>query len=233
MAALIAGASLFATLALLEWLCPDRTAHYGRWIANLGWGAVTLVCTRLASFMAPLAAAIWAQESGFGLLNQVDLPLWADVLLVIILLDCAVYWQHRVFHRVDWLWRWHLLHHRDEALDLSTSVRFHPVEGLISLAWKAACAAALGAPPWAVPLFEFWLMAGSLVEHSNIRLPTAVDKVLRWMIVTPAMHRVHHSPHGDDTGHNFGFAIAIWDRLFGSYRATHSGPRIGPPVGSG
>ena len=231
MTALLAGLGLFALLTLLEWFLPDRKAHYERWFANLGWGAITLACTRLASFMAPLAAALWAQEAGFGLLNQVDLPGWADALLVIILLDCAVYWQHRLFHRVGWLWRWHALHHVDEALDLSTSVRFHPIEGLISLAWKAACAALLGAPPWAVPLFEFWLMAGSLVEHSNIRLPQPVDKVMRWFVVTPAMHRVHHSPDNNDTNHNYGFAIAIWDRLFGSYRATHSGERIGLPDG--
>ena len=227
---LLAGVALFALLALGEWLSPDRARRYDRWLTNLGWGAVTLICTTLAAVIAPLAAALWAERAGFGLLNQVDLPFWASALIVIIVLDGAVYWQHRVFHRVDWLWRWHLLHHRDEALDLSTSVRFHPVEGLISLAWKASCTAALGAPVWTVPLFEFWLLAGSLIEHSNIRLPTALDRAVRWVIVTPAMHRVHHSPDGNDTNHNFGFAISVWDRLFGSYRAEPSGPRIGPPV---
>ncbi|MEY2943805.1 MAG: hypothetical protein RLY97_1819 [Pseudomonadota bacterium] len=227
MGTLIAAIGLFALLAGLETVMPDRRARYDRWMVNLGWGAVTMVATRLASFMAPLTASVWAERHGFGVLNIVLLPGWAAALVAVIAMDCAVYWQHRVFHRIGWLWRWHRLHHRDEALDLSTAVRFHPVEGLISLVWKAACAAMLGAPAWAVPLFELWLMAGSQIEHSNVKLP--FDLVLRRVIVTPAMHRVHHSAHGDDAGHNFGFAIAVWDRLFGSYRASPLGDTIGPP----
>jgi sterol desaturase/sphingolipid hydroxylase (fatty acid hydroxylase superfamily) len=155
------------------------------------------------------------------------LPLLPAAILTVILLDLAVWWQHRQFHRRLWLWRWHKLHHADGALDLSTGVRFHPIEAIISLIWKSACTALLGAPPLAVPLFELWLTGGSFIEHANLHLPPRLDAVVRRIWVTPAMHAVHHSAHGDDANHNFGFAIALWDRLFRTYRPTASGPRIG------
>jgi sterol desaturase/sphingolipid hydroxylase (fatty acid hydroxylase superfamily) len=229
-APLIIAAGLFVSLVLLERLIPDRAGCHDRWFTNLGWGAITMATTRVASFMAPLAVAVWAERAGFGLLNQFALPGWATAAIVIILMDCAVYWQHRMFHIIPAFWRWHLLHHRDEAMDVTTGVRFHPVEGLISLAWKSACVAVLGAPVWTVPLFELWLMAGSLIEHSNVRLPNSLDRAIRHVFVTPAMHRIHHSAHDDDAHHNFGFAIAVWDRVFGSLRADPRGERIGPPL---
>jgi sterol desaturase/sphingolipid hydroxylase (fatty acid hydroxylase superfamily) len=220
-------AGLFLVLLAAEALWPQREANWRRWPVNLGLGAATLVIARLLGFIAPLGAAIWAERSGFGLFNWLSLPFVFSAILTVILLDLAVWWQHRQFHRRPWLWRWHKLHHADGALDLSTGVRFHPMEAIVSLAWKSACTALIGAPPLAVPLFELWLTGGSFIEHSNLRLPRNVDFVIRRIWVTPAMHAVHHSAHGDDANHNFGFAIALWDRLFKTYQPIASGPRIG------
>ncbi len=226
---LIVAAALFVVLAIAEYLRPDRPARIGRWPRNIGWWAATLVATRIVGFAAPLAAAIWAERQGFGVMQHLAVPAWGAAIITIIVMDCAVYWQHRGFHRINWLWRWHRLHHDDTGLDVTTGIRFHPIEGLISLLWKSACIILLGAPPWVVPLFELWLSAGSLIEHSNIRLAPVLDRIVRSAIVTPAMHRVHHSAHGDDAQHNFGFAIAVWDRLFGTWRLAPQGQEIGLP----
>lgn len=225
--ALIVACGLFAALAAIEYVRPDRPPAYRRWPLNLSLGLLTLLIGRALATAAPLAAALWADEQGFGLLHFVDLPTPVVGLLAVIGMDCAVYWQHRAFHRINFFWRWHRLHHEDEALDLSTGLRFHPVEALLSLFWKSASAALLGIPVWAVPLFELWLMAGSLFEHANIRIPASADRVLRMALVTPAMHRVHHSAHCNDADRNFGFAISLWDHWFGSYRQSPSGPDIG------
>ncbi len=225
--ALILAVALFVSLALAELVMPDRTADYRRWPLNVSLGITGLLFVRLLGFMAPIGAAFWAEGQGIGLLNNLAVTDLLAAAITIILLDCAVYWQHRAFHRVPFLWRWHRLHHEDAALDLSTGLRFHPVEALLSMMWKSTCVVALGAPAWAVPLFELWLMSGSLAEHANIKLPGRLDQAIRHAIVTPAMHRVHHSAHSDDAVHNFSFAISLWDRLFGSYRAEPSGLRIG------
>jgi sterol desaturase/sphingolipid hydroxylase (fatty acid hydroxylase superfamily) len=214
-------------IIILELVRPDRPAQYRRWAVNGALGLISLVIPRLLLAVAPIGAAAWASDQGFGLFNMLSPPVLVVGLATIILMDLAVYWQHRAFHRVDWLWRWHRLHHEDAALDMSTGVRFHPVEALLSMVWKSACVAVLGAPVWAVPLFEAWLIAGSLIEHGNVKLPSAIDRLLRQFLVTPAMHRVHHSAHDDDANHNFSFAISLWDRWFGTYREIESGPRIG------
>lgn len=224
---LTAAAALFVALLIAEQLWRDRAGNWRRWPLNLTLGALMFGVGRLLAFAGPLAAALWAQQTGFGLLNLLAPPFWLAALLSVIAMDLAVWLQHRQFHIWSWMWRWHRLHHSDEALDLSTAVRFHPMEGIISTLWKSAATALIGVPPLAVPLFELWLMAGSLIEHSNVRLPRALDAALRLLFVTPAMHRVHHSAHGDDAQHNYGFAIALWDRWFGCYRAAPSGERIG------
>ncbi len=226
---LIAAAILFGLVGLIEIALPARDAKRARWPRNLAWGFATMAATRLASVAAPLAAARWAAQNGLGLFNQIAIPQFALIIASVIFMDCAVYWQHRAFHRVTWFWRWHKLHHADQALDVTTAVRFHPIEGLISLVWKSAFAAALGIPIVAVPLFEFWLMAGSLIEHANIRLPRSIEYIVRSVLVTPAMHRIHHSAHDDDAQHNFGFAISAWDRVFRSYQSEPSGLVIGLP----
>jgi sterol desaturase/sphingolipid hydroxylase (fatty acid hydroxylase superfamily) len=211
----------------LELISLDRPPLFRRWAVNGILGLVSLIIPRLLLAIAPIGAAAWAAGQGFGLFNQFAAPAFLIGMTTIVLMDLAVYWQHRAFHRVDMLWRWHRLHHEDQALDISTGVRFHPVEALLSMFWKSVCVVALGAPVWAVPLFEAWLIAGSLIEHGNVKLPPAIDRFLRQFLVTPAMHRVHHSAHDDDANHNFCFAISLWDRWFRTYRATESGPRIG------
>jgi sterol desaturase/sphingolipid hydroxylase (fatty acid hydroxylase superfamily) len=210
-----------------EAIAPARSAQWKRWPANLALGAVTIMIGRMASIIAPLSIAIWAERQEVGLFNIVDGFDTGKIILTIIIMDMAIYWQHRLFHKMGWMWRWHKLHHADRAMDISTGVRFHPLEIVISLVWKSACALALGAPAEAVPLVELWLMLGSLIEHSNIRLPQRLESFLRYFWVTPALHMVHHSAHSDDAHHNFGFAIGLWDHLFGTYRPSASGPVIG------
>jgi sterol desaturase/sphingolipid hydroxylase (fatty acid hydroxylase superfamily) len=212
-----------------EKLAPEHAYQRDRWPVNTILGAVSLGIAAASRLAGPLAGALWAQQSGFGLLNFVTVPDFVAGLIAIILMDLAVWFQHQGFHRFGPLWRLHRLHHRDPTLDVTTGFRFHPLEAVLSLAYKGACAALIGIPLWAVPLFEAWLLAGNLFEHANIRFPKPLDRILRLLIVTPAMHRVHHSRHGRDAQHNYGFALSIWDRIFGTYRAMPSGPDIGDP----
>jgi sterol desaturase/sphingolipid hydroxylase (fatty acid hydroxylase superfamily) len=227
---LMIAAGVALLLIIAEWLAPARPAVWRRWPLNLGLGVVTLIVGRVAAVAAPVAAATWAQNHFFGLLNQFSGPTLGKVIATIVLMDLAIYWQHRAFHRAAFLWRWHSLHHGDAAMDVSTGVRFHPVEILLSLGWKSVCVTLLGAPPEAVIVFELWLMLGSLIEHANLKLPARVDQALRIFWTTPAMHAVHHSAHGADAQHNFSFALNFWDRLFGTYLETASGPQIGLPA---
>jgi sterol desaturase/sphingolipid hydroxylase (fatty acid hydroxylase superfamily) len=230
----ISGVMIAAGIALLlimaEGLAPARPAQWRRWPLNLGLGALTLIIGRLAAIAAPVAAATWAQNHAFGLLNQFSGLTAAKLIVTILLMDLAIYWQHRAFHRLSFFWRWHSLHHADSAMDVSTGVRFHPLEILLSLGWKSICVIVLGAPPVAVIAFELWLMLGSLIEHTNLRLAPRADQVLRSFWTTPAMHAVHHSAHGADAQHNFSFALNIWDKLFGTYLEKASGPDIGLPA---
>lgn len=220
-------AVLAMLLLLAERWWPYAPAQWQRWPGNLSLGIVSLAIARLFAMAGPLAAALWAQQQGWGVLNLIAAPAWLAIVFSIVAMDLAVWVQHWAFHRFDWLWRWHRLHHADQAIDLSTGVRFHPVEAVLSLGWKSLATVLLGVPPIAVPLFEMWLTGGSLIEHANLRMPLRIDRVARRFWVTPAMHRVHHSAHGDDASYNLGFALAIWDRLFGTYRPQPSGPRIG------
>jgi sterol desaturase/sphingolipid hydroxylase (fatty acid hydroxylase superfamily) len=155
-------------------------------------------------------------------------------LLAVVVLDMAIYFQHRLFHAVPVLWRLHRMHHADLDLDVTTGARFHPLEILLSMAIKVAVVIALGAPAVAVVLFEILLNASSMFNHANLRLPLAVDGALRWLIVTPDVHRVHHSVIRAETDSNFGFSLSWWDRLFGTWRAQpekgHDGMTIGLPV---
>jgi sterol desaturase/sphingolipid hydroxylase (fatty acid hydroxylase superfamily) len=227
-ATIIISALLLFALAELRW--PDRAAERGRWPMNFGLGLVNALLVRLAGAAAPAGVALWAQASGFGLFNRVDAPLWLLLPLAVILMDFALYWQHRALHRWAWGWALHRLHHADLALDVSTAVRFNPAEALLSMLYKAGLTLMLGLPFVAVLAFEAWLAVGSIIEHANLRLPPRVDAMVRRVWVTPAMHRVHHSAHGDDHNHNYGFALAIWDHLFATHRARPSGAEIGLPL---
>src|ERR1700724_407203 len=163
--------------------------------------------------------ALVAEAHGLGLFNMVQLPPWFGVLASVILLDLAIYFQHVLFHAVPGLWRLHRMHHADLDIDVSTGLRFHPIEILLSMVIKLAVVIALGAPALAVLLFEVLLNATSMFNHSNIRISEGFDGVLRWFVVTPDMHRVHHSILSRETNSNFGFNLPWWDRLFGTYRA--------------
>ena len=170
---------------------------------------------------------MWADSHGFGLLRWFTLPTAIAVPLAVILLDLAIYWQHRLFHIVPLIWPLHRLHHRDEAMDVTTGVRFHPGEILVSAGYKFVVVIALGASPLAVLVFQGILGAASLWEHANLRLPVRIDRALRHVIVTPAMHLVHHGRDGDDMRTNFGFSTSLWDRLFASYRDLATTDRLG------
>lgn len=162
--------------------------------------------------------ALFAEVRGLGILNVVSWPRWFEVSLAVAVLDLAIYLQHRLFHHLPLLWRLHRVHHADLDVDVSTGARFHPVEILLSLAIKFLVIVALGASPLAVLLFEIGLNASSMFNHSNVSLPSAVERLLRCLVVTPDMHRVHHSIVRHETDSNFGFNFPWWDRLFGTYR---------------
>lgn len=210
-----------------EALAPRRQrtlARLQRWPANLSIVALNTLIVRLAFPAAAVGMALSVQQAGWGLLNVYALPEWLAVAAAVVFLDLAIYLQHRVFHAVPVLWRLHRMHHADLDIDVTTGARFHPVEIVLSLAIKFAVIAVLGAPPLAVVVFEILLNATSMFNHGNVRMPAALDAVLRRLIVTPDMHRVHHSVDREETDSNFGFNLSLWDRLFRTYRAQ---PRAG------
>jgi sterol desaturase/sphingolipid hydroxylase (fatty acid hydroxylase superfamily) len=219
----------FLLIAALELISPARAAARGRWPVNIGLGALNLLLVRLASVAGPFALAALAAQYNFGLFNQLALPPALTTILVIILMDFAIYWQHRASHCFGWFWALHKLHHADADFDITTGLRFHPGEALLSMLYKGAVGALLGAPPEAMLLFEVYIAVGSMIEHANIALPPRLESILRRVWVTPAMHSVHHSAHGDDHNHNYCFALSFWDRLFGTYRARAGGNIIGLP----
>jgi sterol desaturase/sphingolipid hydroxylase (fatty acid hydroxylase superfamily) len=223
--AIVAG--VFALLIAAELAIAARPHRRDRWMANLGFGAIGgLIGVALAALF-PVGAALWAQAAGIGLFRWLAVPEAVALPLAILLLDLAVYWQHRWMHAVPWLWRLHRLHHRDPGMDVTTGVRFHPGEILLSGLYKAALVVGLGVGPLAAAVFEIWLAAASLWEHANLRLPERIDRRLRTVVVTPAMHLVHHGHHRIDTDSNYGFSTSLWDRLFGSYRVRATSERLG------
>ncbi len=218
---------LLTAMGLWETLAPRRalTAPRGfRWVNNLALVAVEAVVLRLGFPMLAVAFAGLAQQRGWGFFNQVGAPGWLAVLVSFLVLDLVIYAQHRLFHAVPVLWRLHMVHHADPDLDTSTGIRFHPVEIALSMLIKFAAVALIGAPAVAVLLFEVVLNGSSIFNHANVRIPPTVDRWLRRLVVTPDMHRVHHSVAVAETNSNFGFNFPWWDRLFGTYRAQ---PREG------
>jgi sterol desaturase/sphingolipid hydroxylase (fatty acid hydroxylase superfamily) len=175
--------------------------------------------------------AFVAQENSWGLLNNISLPYWVEVAMGVLILDCIIYLQHLMFHAVPLLWRLHMMHHADLDYDVTTGLRFHPIEIIISMVIKMASVAALGASPVTVVLFEIVLNATAMFNHGNIKLPLGLDAVLRLLVVTPDMHRVHHSVTIRETNSNFGFNFPWWDRLFGTYRAQPAAGHEGMTIG--
>jgi sterol desaturase/sphingolipid hydroxylase (fatty acid hydroxylase superfamily) len=225
---------VFTIMALWETVAPRRARAHGRhlrWPNNLGIVAVDTVVLRILFPTAAVGMALLAEQRGWGLMNALAAPAWIAVPASVVLLDLAIYLQHVVFHAVPVLWRLHRMHHADLDIDVTTGLRFHPIEIMLSMVIKLAVVTALGAPAVAVLVFEVLLNATSMFNHANLRLPQPVDHVLRWLAVTPDMHRVHHSVVVAETNSNYGFNLPWWDWLFGTYRdqpaAGHDGMTIG------
>src|SRR3989454_9618231 len=207
-------------MAIWELFTPRRPQAIGRnwrWPNNLGVVAVDVLLVRILLPITAVGLALFAEARGIGLFNMIALPMWVSIPASVILLDLAIYLQHVLFHAVPALWRLHRMHHADLAFDVTTGLRFHPIEILLSMLLKLAVIAALGAPAVAVLIFEVLLNATSMFNHGNVRIPERFDRVLRWLVVTPDMHRVHHSVLPRETNSNFGFNLPWWDRLFRTY----------------
>ncbi|MGH7231551.1 MAG: sterol desaturase family protein [Nitrospiraceae bacterium] len=209
-------------LTMWEVFAPRRPLTHSkakRWSANLGVVLLDTMVVRALFAAGAVGGAMMAAEQGWGLLNHLSWPAWVEVLLAVIALDLALYLQHVLFHAVPVLWRLHMMHHADLDFDVTTGVRFHPMEVALSMLIKLAVVVLLGASPAAVLIFEVLLNATSMFNHSNIRIPTTLERFIRSLVVTPDMHRVHHSIHSHETNSNFGFNLSWWDKLFGTYRA--------------
>lgn len=225
---------VLAIMATWEWVAPRRALSVSkayRWSNNFGVIALGTLLTRLVVPAGAVGLAVFVESQGWGLLQVVNLPLWLTVLIAIVVLDFTIWAQHVMFHAIPTLWRLHRMHHADLDIDVTTGLRFHPLEILLSFGIKATVIVALGVPAVAVLLFEIILSSLAMFNHSNVRMPLAVDRVLRLLIVTPDFHRVHHSWYPHETNSNFGFNLSIWDRIMGTYRAQpddgHDGMTIG------
>jgi sterol desaturase/sphingolipid hydroxylase (fatty acid hydroxylase superfamily) len=221
---------VLAAAALWEARRPARPRKFSRawrWSNNLALVFLDSLLVRLLLPGIAIGAALWAQGLGWGLLNLAPLPAWLAFVVAVVAFDFAIWVQHVAVHKIPILWRVHRVHHADPDFDATTGLRFHPAEILLSALYKALVAIALGAPPEAVLVFEIALNAGSIFTHANASLPPALDRIVRRVCVTPDMHRVHHSPDRVETDSNYGFNLAIWDRLFGTYRERAARGEIG------
>ena len=226
--------SILVAMAIWEVASPRRRPSLGRrrrWTANLSLAVIDTAVLRVAFPILAVGVAEAAEARGWGLLHVWAAPAWISIPVAVLALDCLIYGQHLLFHALSPLWRLHMTHHSDLDVDATTGLRFHPVEIAVSMGVKMAAVAALGAPPEAVVLFEVLLNGTSLFNHGNVRLPEGVDRALRLFVVTPDMHRVHHSIDRAETNGNFGFNFPWWDRLFGTYRARPAAGHAGMTIG--
>jgi len=225
---------VLTALLLWEFHRPRRLltrSRQERWVTNLGLTLLNTVLVRVTVGGVAYTAAVFAADQGVGLLHWHPLPAWAAAAMTLLGLDFAIYLQHVLFHAVPLLWRLHRVHHADLDFDATTGLRFHPLEILLSLGFKAAVVVLLGAVSWAVVAFEVLLNAASIFNHGNVALPERLDCWLRWIVVTPDMHRVHHSTHVVETNSNFGFSVSWWDRLCGTYRSQPALGQVGMDIG--
>jgi len=210
---------IFITVAIWESLSPRRrltTSKTLRWVSNI---SITLLGTAIVRGLFPvLAVTFAANETNLGILNQASLPFVLKVFIGVLAFDLIIYFQHVMFHAVPILWRLHMMHHADLDIDVTTGLRFHPIEVILSMGIKIAAVIIIGPPVLAVILFEIFLNGTSMFNHGNMLIPPGIDRLLRLMVVTPDMHRVHHSVVIKETNSNFGFNFPWWDRLFGTYR---------------
>lgn len=225
---------VLVAMSALEATAPRRERRRGRrerWPLHMALAAAGGLVGRVLAPVGAVAAAVYSESIGFGLFTQVDWPVWLEWVLTVLVLDLAVYGQHVLSHRWSWLWRLHRLHHKDVDLDATSGVRFHPIEIGLSTLWKATVVLLLGSSAAAVVLFEVILNATSLFNHANLRLPLSVDRALRLVLVTPDMHRVHHSIDPKESRRNFGFAVVAWDHLFRTYQAEPAAGQTGMTLG--
>ncbi len=226
--------AVFAVFGVWELIAPRRkvtSPKSVRWLNHLSISAINVLVTRLLIPSTLIAVAFGAEWNSIGLLNVIELPVVVSIIIALLLLDLAIYIQHILFHKVHLLWRLHRMHHADLDFDVTTGIRFHPVEIVFSLGIKMFVVLAIGAPFIAVFIFEVLLNATSLFNHANIRIPKNIDKVLRVFIVTPDMHRVHHSIIREETDSNFGFNVPWWDYIFKTYCAQPKAGHIGMTIG--
>ncbi|MDX1564190.1 MAG: sterol desaturase family protein, partial [Phycisphaeraceae bacterium] len=226
---------LLVLFGILEFYLPRRKRHEGkktlRWVSNLGLSVTNSLMLRFAFPLLAIGVSQIAKENGWGVFNAFEVPYVVAFIGTLVVFDLVIYLQHLVFHYVPVLWRLHRVHHTDVDLDVTSAVRFHFVEIALSMGIKMAVTLALGAPALAILVFEIWLSAVAMFHHANLPIPSKVDRILRWFIVTPDMHRVHHSVRTEETNSNFSFNWPGWDRIFGTYtdqpREGHEGMRIG------
>lgn len=214
-------------MAIWEFAAPHRRAEIPRlvrWTNNLALVALDTAALRLVFPMLATGVAIVAQSRGWGLFNVLDVPAWLSIPVTILTLDFAIWAQHVVFHKVPALWRLHRMHHADPSMDVTTALRFHPLEIVASMAVKIALVVLIGAPAVAVLAFEVILNATAIFTHANVALPPRLEQALRHVMVTPEMHRIHHSERRAETDSNYGFALSIWDHAFGTHIARAAGP---------
>ena len=219
--------SIIAVVMVWEMIAPKRPltqSKVKRWLNNFTLIGLDTILVKLLLPAGAFGVALWAKDKGYGLLNHVEVSPVIATVVTVVALDMIIYWQHRLFHVVPVLWRLHQVHHADRDIDVSTGLRFHPIEILLSMLIKFAAVIALGAPAAAVVLFEVILNGMAMFNHGNIKLPKALDSVIRTLFVTPDMHRVHHSVFKHETNSNYGFNLSIWDKIFGSY---HAQPDLG------
>jgi sterol desaturase/sphingolipid hydroxylase (fatty acid hydroxylase superfamily) len=231
---LAAFGSVLTAMVIWELLAPRRRQEIGRsvrWPSNIGVVFLDTVLVRLLFPIGAVALALLGEARGWGLFNALAVPAWVAIPAGIVLLDLAIYLQHVLFHAVPALWRLHRMHHADLEFDVTTGVRFHPLEILLSMGIKLGVVVALGTPAVAVLIFEVLLNATSMFNHGNVQLPERLDRFLRWIVVTPEMHRVHHSIKPRETNSNFGFNLPWWDRLFGTYRDRPEAGHLGMTIG--
>ena len=212
---------VFAVMAVWEVLAPRRVLAVSkaiRWLNNIGLVVFNTVLLRLLFPAAAVGMAAFSASQGWGLLNHFGVDAWLAVPVAVVLMDFVIWLQHVMMHAVPALWRLHRVHHADPDYDLTTGARFHPVEIILSMLIKFAAIVVLGPPVVAVILFEVVLHGMAMFNHANVRLPATLDRMLRWVVVTPDMHRVHHSIEDDEANSNFGFNLSWWDRLLGTYR---------------
>jgi sterol desaturase/sphingolipid hydroxylase (fatty acid hydroxylase superfamily) len=215
-------AMIFSAVAILEKAVPRRNllvSKRQRWFVNIAVQFIDTALLRLIFPVFPVGLALICSSRGWGILNYYSVPTVPAVIIGILALDLAIYLQHVMFHAIPLFWRVHMVHHTDRDIDLTTGLRFHPVEIILSLLIKFGAVVATGAPPLSVLIFEIMLNGTAMFNHGNLRLPLAMDETIRKVMVTPDMHRVHHSVIMRETNSNYGFSFSFWDRIFGTYRA--------------